>query len=162
MIIEVYGNPAPQGSKRNFGKTKLGRTIMVENSDKVTPWRADVMTAARHAIAIHNDLYPHAPWSPYTEAVLARMVFSFTRPVSVKRSKRPFPSVAPDVSKLARSTEDALQAAGILRDDCLIVDYLRLAKVYCGEDPEALHTPGALVILLPKVDSVPVGDTPGR
>lgn len=162
MIIEVYGNPAPQGSKRNFGKTKLGRTIMVEASDKVTPWRADVMTAARRAIEEHKQLYQLATWEPFSTAVAARMVFSFARPPSVKRHKRPFPSVAPDVSKLARSTEDALQAAGVLRDDCLIVDYTRLGKVYCGEDPEALEVPGALVILFPLVDSLPIGDTPGR
>jgi Holliday junction resolvase RusA-like endonuclease len=162
MIIEVYGIPAPQGSKRNFGTTKLGRTIMVEASDKVTPWRADVMTFARHAIVEHNQLYPQAPWSPLSEAVVARMVFSLARPPSVKRNKRPFPSIAPDVSKLARSTEDALQAAGVLKNDSLIVEYTRLAKVYCGEDPEALDTPGALVILGLLVDYVPIGDTPGR
>lgn len=162
MIIEVYGNPAPQGSKRNFGTTKLGRTIMVEASEKVTPWRADVMTAARRSIEQHNQLYPLAPWRPLEGAVMARMVFSFTRPKTVSRAKRPWPSTPPDVSKLARSTEDALQASGVIRNDSLIVDYARLAKVYCGEDPEALDIPGALVILGLLVDFLPVGDTPGR
>lgn len=162
MLIEVYGSPAPQGSKRALGRTSLGKTIMVEASNKVAPWRADVMMAARHAIEEHKQLYRLATWTPLDGAVVARMVFSFARPPSVKRTQRPYPSVYPDATKLARSTEDALQAAGVIRDDCLIVEYTRLAKVYCGEDPEALEVPGALVIMLPMVDFVPVGDTPGR
>lgn len=161
MIIEAYGTPAPQGSKKVFGRTKLGRTILAETSDKVTPWRADVMTAARCAIAEYNNLYPIG-WQPLSGAVQARMVFSFLRPASVKRHKRPFHSIAPDLSKLARSTEDALQAAGVLLDDCLIVEYTRLAKVYCCEDPEALDVPGVLITVLPLLDLVAVGDTPRR
>jgi Holliday junction resolvase RusA-like endonuclease len=162
MIIEVYGNPAPQGSKKVFGRTKLGRTIMAEASDKVTPWRADVMTFARQALEEHLRIYQLVTWRPMEGPIVARMVFSFARPPSVKRSKRAHPSVTPDLSKLARSTEDALQAAGIIKDDALIVEYTRLAKVYCGEDPEALDSPGALLVLGILVDSVPVGDTPGR
>ena len=156
MIITAYGIPAPQGSKRNFGKTKLGRTIMVENSNKVTPWRADVMTAARRAIEETEG------FEMFTCALAARMVFTFLRPASVKYSKRPFPSVVPDTSKLLRSTEDALQAAGVIKDDALIVEYTRLAKVYAGEDPDALDSPGAFIVLMPLVGLVPVGVTPGR
>jgi Holliday junction resolvase RusA-like endonuclease len=121
---------------------------MVEASKKVAPWRADVMTACRQAIEEHRQLYQLVTWEAMSGPVAARMVFSFNRPPSVKRTKRPYPSVAPDLSKLARSTEDALQAAGVLRDDCLIVEYTRLAKVYCGEDDEALEVPGALVVLM--------------
>jgi Holliday junction resolvase RusA-like endonuclease len=162
VIIEVYGIPAPQGSKKVFGRTKLGHTIMAEASDKVTPWRADVMTAARQALEEHRRLYRLVTWQPLDGPIVARMVFSFVRPTTVKRSKRAHPSVAPDLSKLVRSTEDALQAAGIIKNDALIVEYTRLAKVYCGEDPEALDTPGALLVLGILVDSVAVGDTPGR
>jgi Holliday junction resolvase RusA-like endonuclease len=162
VIIEVYGIPAPQGSKRVFGRTKLGHTIMTEASDKVTPWRADVMTAARQALEEYKQLYQLATWQPMDGPIVARMVFSFARPKSVPRHKRPYMITSPDVSKLARSTEDALQAAGIIKDDARIVDYTRLGKVYCGEDPEALDSPGALLVLGILVDSVPVGDTPGR
>ena len=74
------------------------------------------------------------------------------------------PSVAPDLSKLCRRPEDALQAAGVLRDDALIVEYTRLAKVYVDEDPEALDRPGCLIIMAELVDSLPVEGSlpPGR
>jgi len=150
MIIQVYGNPAPQGSKKFMGTTKSGRGILVEANSRTTPWRADVMTAARAVL-------DHLGWPmPFDKAVVARMVFSFARPVSVKRAKRPFCSVAPDLSKLVRATEDALTAAGVWADDALVVEYTRLAKVYCGEDEEALDRPGCLIVVGWQVDSIPV------
>ena len=154
MIISVYGSPAPQGSKKFMGKTKLGRGILLETSDKTTPWRADVMTAARGVL---DELGRPAP---IDGPIIARMVFSFARPASVKRSKRPFPSVYPDLSKLIRSTEDALTAAGVWRDDALVCEYTRQAKVYCNEDPEALDRPGAFIVVSTLVDLVPVEGTP--
>lgn len=154
MKIIAYGTPAPQGSKDYMGKTKAGKNILVEASKAVTPWRADVITACR--LAETQEIF--------TEAVVARMVFSVRRPASVKRAKRPYPSIAPDLSKLCRATEDALQAAGVLRDDALIVEYTRLAKVYVNEDPEALDRPGCLIIMMSLVDSLPVegGIPPGK
>jgi crossover junction endodeoxyribonuclease RusA len=150
MLIQVYGNPAPQGSKNFMGTTKMGRGILVEASSNTTPWRADVMTAAR---AVLDELGRPAPMDG---ALVARMVFSFLRPRSVKRAKRPYPSVYPDLSKLLRATEDALKAAGVIRDDALLVEYTRLAKVYCGEDEEALDRPGCLIVVGQLVDSIPV------
>lgn len=150
MIIRAYGSPAPQGSKKFMGTTKAGRGIIVDSSNKTSPWRADVMTAAR---AILDEL--RRP-EPLNGALVARMVFSFLRPATVKRAKRPFPSVYPDLSKLLRATEDALKAAGVIRDDALIVEYTRLAKVYVGEDEEALDRPGCLIIVGQLVDLIPV------
>jgi Holliday junction resolvase RusA-like endonuclease len=165
MKIVVYGTPAPQGSKNYFGQTKVNpatgksRAIMVEQSDKLTPWRSDVITACRELQkpGAYGDLWNY---EPFTGPVIVRMVFSFWRPASVTRTKRPFPSVAPDLSKLCRATEDALQAAGVLRDDCLIVEYTRLAKVYVNEDPEALDRAGAVILIGALVDSIPVEGTP--
>ena len=51
----------------------------------------------------------------------------------------------PDLSKLLRSTEDALTDAGLWADDARVVEYERLAKVYPGEDPEALPVPGVRI-----------------
>lgn len=165
MKIIVYGTPAPQGSKNYMGQTKVNpdtgksRAIMVESSSKVTPWRADVMTACRELQkpGAYGDLWDY---EPFTGPVVARMVFTLRRPPSVKRAKRPYPSVAPDLSKLCRATEDALQAAGVLVDDALIVEYTRLAKVYVSEDPEALDRPGAVILLGALVDSIPIEGRP--
>src|SRR6185436_10936185 len=106
MKIQVYGNPAPQGSKRFLGTTRVGgKGIMVETSKKTAPWRADVIGAVRRYV----DEWPD--FAPYDGPLIGRMVFTFARPASVSRKKRPYMSVAPDLSKLIRSTEDALQAA---------------------------------------------------
>jgi len=157
MKIQVYGNPAPQGSKRFLGTTRVGgKGIMVETSKKTAPWRADVIGAVRRYV----DEWPD--FAPYDGPLIGRMVFTFARPASVSRKKRPYMSVAPDLSKLIRSTEDALQAAGAIRDDCLIVEYTRQAKVYVGEDPEALDAPGALIVLGPLVPLAEItGGIPG-
>lgn len=154
MIIRVHGHPAPQGSKKSFGRNAAGKTIIVDSSPNTAPWRADVMTAARATLETLG--WP----APYEGPLAMRVVFSFLRPTTVKRSKRPYPSVYPDLSKLIRSTEDALKAAGVIRDDALICEYTRLAKVYCNEDIDALDREGALIIIGSLVDLIPVEGTP--
>jgi Holliday junction resolvase RusA-like endonuclease len=156
MKIIVYGEPGAQGSKTFKRTTATGKGIMVESSAKVEPWRQDVRQAAQ-AVLDHLG----RP-EPFLGAVAVRMVFSFLRPVSAKRSKRPFMSVTPDLSKLCRSTEDALTSAGVWRDDCLVAEYTRLAKVYCNEDPDALDRPGALIVILPLVATVELEGRPPK
>src|SRR5690606_41988758 len=63
----------------------------------------------------------------------------------LKATAPPRPAGAPDLSKLARSTEDALTSAGVWRDDARGVEYRRLAKVYVGSDPDALSAPAAVI-----------------
>ncbi len=88
------------------------------------------------------------------------MVFTFARPKSHYRSGKnahllrddapsaPANHSGPDLSKLARSTEDALTDAGVWVDDGLVTEYARLAKVYVGSgDPEATHIPGARIVV---------------
>jgi Holliday junction resolvase RusA-like endonuclease len=146
LVIVVHGVPAPQGSKRH-----VGHGVMVESSKKVKPWRQDVVAAALTAsedAAVHDDV-------PFDGPLAARMVFTFARPQSHYRTGRNArllrdgapcqPCSAPDLSKLARSTEDALTTAGIWRDDSRVVEYDRLAKVWADSDPEALSTPGARI-----------------
>lgn len=148
MILIVYGQPAPQGSKRFLGSKNGGRGIVVESSKKVKPWREAVKyeaLSARHG----------AP--PIDEPVYVRMVFTFHRPASHYRTGRNAdllrtgaphrPCGIPDLSKLARSTEDALTDAGVWKDDARVVEYDRLAKVYVGEDPEALDAPGVKITI---------------
>jgi Holliday junction resolvase RusA-like endonuclease len=140
MEIEVRWVPAQQGSLKHIGKGRLIHT----NKTEINDWRNAVMNrveAYRERIPEHG--------LPYTGAVWMRLVVSVARPPSVSRRKRPYPSVAPDLDKLMRSVGDALTKCGVVSDDALIVEFTRLAKVYCNEDPESLEVPGARIVVLP-------------
>lgn len=136
MKIVVYGMPAPQGSKKFVGLAKSGRGILAESSKKVRPWRQDVKAAA---LAVRDGA------APIDAPVRVRMVFTMPKPASAPKRKRIYPMRMPDLSKLARSTEDALTEAGVWKDDARVVEYTRLAKVFPGEDPESLDAPGVRI-----------------
>jgi crossover junction endodeoxyribonuclease RusA len=138
LTIAVYGSPAPQGSKRFVGRAKSGRGIMVESSKRVKPWREDVKAAA---LVARNGA------APLDGPLLARMVFTVTKPASAPKQRRIHAMRKPDLSKLVRSTEDALTDAGVMVDDARIVEYTRVAKVFPGEDPEALEAPGVRITI---------------
>lgn len=137
--IVVYGSPAPQGSKKFVGTTKTGRGIMVESSKKVKPWRDDVKNAA-------EDWLDRQPVRTTIDGPLVvTMVFTLPKPASAPKRRRTWPDRKPDLSKLVRSTEDALSDAGLWADDARVVEYARLAKVFPGEDPMALEAPGVRI-----------------
>jgi Holliday junction resolvase RusA-like endonuclease len=133
--IVVYGNPAPQGSKKFVGMIG-GHGMLVENSKKVKPWRQDVVAAA---------IESRGNRAPIDGALIVRMIFTMPKPKSAPKRRRTWPNRTPDLSKLARSTEDALTTAGIWTDDARVVEYERLAKVFPGEDPEALGSCGVTI-----------------
>lgn len=115
VSFEVVGLPGPQGSKSPKGRTKSGRPIMVESSKKVAPWREAVANAGRDAM--DGD----APMDgPLSLAVVFRLPMPASRPKRVREVGRGPSTVYPDLSKLVRSTEDALVTAGVIRDDARI------------------------------------------
>lgn len=134
LSIIVYGIPGPQGSKRHVGG---GR--MIESSKKVAPWRELVHAAA---LQVRNGA------APLDAPLLVRMVFTMPKPASAPKRRKTWPMRTPDLSKLARSTEDALTTSGLWRDDARVVDYGRLAKVFPGEDPESLEAPGVRITIV--------------
>ncbi|KOX10186.1 RusA family crossover junction endodeoxyribonuclease [Nocardiopsis sp. NRRL B-16309] len=148
--LRVPGLPAPQGSKRH-----VGNGVMIESSKHVKPWRSDVRDAATYFLS-RTDRTPY----PLDGPLSVDMVFSMPRPKGhygtgrnagvLKPSAALYPQGMPDLSKLARSTEDALTSAGLWKDDARVVEYGRLAKVYAGDtsdfgDPDALPSPGAVI-----------------
>ncbi|MFH8581681.1 RusA family crossover junction endodeoxyribonuclease [Streptomyces zaomyceticus] len=158
LTLTVYGDPAPQGSKRYAGHRRnaaSGRisAVLVEQSKKVKPWRARVHEAALAAIRDHNN------WQPIDGPLAADMVFT----VRSKPTSKPVwwprgipwskhlnwrPASSPDLSKLLRSTEDALTTARAWKDDARVVEYGRLAKYYAMHpDPDVLDEPGAVIRL---------------
>lgn len=144
LKFTVHGLPAPQGSKRHVGKG-----VMVESSKYVKPWREAVKAAAIDANREHGFRMMVGPSS-------ATFRFFFSRPKShygagkntgkVKCGAPQAHIIKPDLSKLIRSTEDALVDAGVIRDDCLInriearKDYTTLAPYAIIEISEAEET----------------------
>jgi len=126
----ALGTPGPQGSKA-FKGMRGGHAILVESSKKVKPWREAVKAAC--------------PAEPILDGPLSVvMVFTLHRPTSARKSEvAPFRT--PDLSKLCRSTEDAITDAGLWADDARVQRYERLAKVWSGYDEDALETPGVVV-----------------
>ena len=146
MRIVVYGRPAPMGSK-SFKGMAGKHAILVESSKYVRPWRIAVSHAAHEA---RNG----AP--PLDEALIVRMIFTLRKPQSAPKNRRTFPSREPDLSKLIRSTEDALTDAGVWVDDARVVCYERAAKVYPNEgDPEALDSPGVVITIRKREEGEP-------
>ena len=134
IAFTVYGRPAPAGSKRVLpaGGRAGGRPIVVDDSKRSRPWKQDV--AATAAAAMNGR--------PLLEGPLGlELVFYVSRPKShygalgVRPSAPAWPTVKPDVLKLARAVEDALTGQ-VWRDDAQVVREL-LTKRY-GE-PERVE-----------------------
>ena len=169
--VTVMGQPAPQGSKRYVGQSRAGRGILVESSANVKPWREDVRAACERFIetcAIMRDV--SAGYGPGQirdvrvvpsgdTAVLAlpldcplrvRMVFTLPAPASLPKKRPSHPMRLPDLSKLVRSTEDAITSAGLWRDDARVVECTAV-KTYpahvIGAHPEALPAPGCRITI---------------
>jgi len=138
ITIVVYGIPGPQGSKSFKGHTKTGRGILVESSKKVKPWREAVRWAYLDAVSMR---YPGF-FPMFVTPVRVEMTFTFAKP---KRPKYACHGTRPDLSKLARSTEDALSDIGCWADDSLVTQYDKLAKRYPNEGDDALDRPGCVI-----------------
>lgn len=106
ISFPVYGQPAPQGSKRH-----VGRGILIESSKKVKPWREAVKFAA---------LVANKDREPLQGAVSVNLTFLFPKPKSFK-GLYPTTRTSGDIDKLTRSTLDALVDAGVMRDDSQVV-----------------------------------------
>jgi Holliday junction resolvase RusA-like endonuclease len=144
--------PGPQGSKTDTGRRRISQAgnaiaILRESSRKVAPWRRAVVLAAADV----------RPAEPFAGAVVVDMVFSLPRPISHYRTGKYAGQIRPavldlphtkkpDLSKLVRSTEDALTTAEVWEDDARVAWYGVLGKVYVGAShPDALDVPGAVI-----------------
>ena len=125
----VPGLPRPGGSKKAFRHAKTGKIMVVDACARNKEWRAVVALAARQA---YND-------EPLTGSLVLSINFYLPRPKGhygsgknsevLKPSAPVYPIVPPDLTKLIRSTEDAL--TGILwADDAQVV--IQYAKKYYG------------------------------
>ena len=72
------------------------------------------------------------------------MTFTLPKPASAPKRTRTWPCRMPDLSKLIRSTEDALTDAGVWTDDARVVEVVA-RKVYPYEGVWSLHAPGVRI-----------------
>lgn len=110
-----------------------GRAVVVEQSDKVKPWRQAVVSAVMEVRASDSAQLD----GPLNVAI----TFYMPRPKSVPKS-RTFPSVKPDLDKLIRSTLDGLTDSGLWHDDAQVTHLIATKQYASGELDRA---PGALI-----------------
>ncbi len=112
--FRVYGTPRPQGSKRAIPVANSGKPIVVESNAKShAVWR-NAVSAEAHKVAEELD-------GPLDGPLGLEVTFRFPMPASRKAAIRRVGLAhkvsAPDTSKLIRSVEDSMQAAGLIVDD---------------------------------------------
>jgi crossover junction endodeoxyribonuclease RusA len=117
--LTVYGDPAPQGSKRIF----KGRLVEA-SSEKLKRWRKSVTDTC----LAHME---ETGWRPFMGPVQLRITFYMHRGKTVKRE---MPIVPPDLDKLVRGVGDALTYGEAWGDDSQVVS-LVVEKVYADDRP---------------------------
>lgn len=135
----VHGVPKPAGSKRAFQHRHTGRIVVTDANKNSREWKNLVADAAVEAMHRPGD---HKRDGELLDGpLLLSLIFMVPRPKGHYGAKglRPsaprFPTVKPDLLKLARGVEDALSGV-VYRDDAQIVSE-SLQKAY-GE-PARVH-----------------------
>jgi len=136
----VPGIPAPGGSKRGFYNARLKRTMVIEdNQQKNRNWRAAVALAASEAMNGHEI---------FIGPLFVKITFEMPRPKAhygargLKKSAPTWNTNKPDVTKLIRSTEDAMTAV-VWKDDAQIVHSVavkRYTEFQSGARIRVAHT----------------------
>lgn len=118
IIMQI--EPTPKGRARH---TKMGRAYTPEKTR---------MAEEEIRFLLHKESAPK-----FEGPIKVAMGFGFTRPKSVSKKKRPYHTVKPDLTNIAKLVEDAANKI-LWDDDSQIVD-LRLYKFYT-ESPYVLLT----------------------
>ena len=123
----VPGAAAPQGSHRPM-RLRSGRTVLIESSKRLKPWRAVFALAASEA------------WTkpPHAGVVALELTFRFVRPRShftakgALRAGAPLAPPRPDLDKLVRGACDSM--TGVVYVDDSQVGCIWAAKEYGDRD----------------------------
>jgi Holliday junction resolvase RusA-like endonuclease len=134
LFFEVYGIAAPQGSKKSIGNGRF-----IEASKKLPAWRKRVREAAADAVASAN-------WVTLSGPTELSVVFFLPRPKSVTATRRPLPTVPPDIDKLVRGVFDSCTDAGVWDDDSLV------CKISAHKMYDDAREPGASITVRSLLD----------
>jgi Holliday junction resolvase RusA-like endonuclease len=129
MEIRIYGDPAPQGSKRVFN----GR-IVEAAGNKLKVWRKAIAAACQNKVTEEHSLL--------LGPVRVEVEFYLPRPASVTIKKRALPIVPPDLDKLLRGLLDGIGQSEVIWGDDSQVVQIEAVKLY-ADDTE----PGATVTI---------------
>jgi Holliday junction resolvase RusA-like endonuclease len=129
MEIRIYGDPAPQGSKRVFN----GR-IVEASGNKLKIWRKAIAAACQNLVTEEHSLL--------LGPVRVEVEFYLPRPASVTIKKRALPIVPPDLDKLLRGLLDGIGQSEVIWGDDSQVVQIEAVKLY-ADDTE----PGATVTI---------------
>jgi Holliday junction resolvase RusA-like endonuclease len=129
MEIRIYGDPAPQGSKRVFN----GR-IVEASGNKLKIWRKAIAAACQNLVSEEHSLL--------LGPVRVEVEFYLPRPASVTIKKRALPIVPPDLDKLLRGLLDGIGQSEVIWGDDSQVVQIDAVKLYADETE-----PGATVTI---------------
>jgi len=129
MEIRIYGDPAPQGSKRVFN----GR-IVEASGNKLKVWRKAIAAACQNQVTEEHSLL--------LGPVRVEAEFYLPRPASVTIKKRALPIVPPDLDKLLRGLLDGIGQSEVIWGDDSQVVQIDAVKLYADETE-----PGATVTI---------------
>ncbi len=138
LSFEVFGRPAPQGSKRYVGGNRAQGGRFIEASKYLPAWRREVTTAARKSVL-------NKTWKQVSEPVTLEVVFYLERPKTIPATQRPWPIKPPDLDKLVRGVCDGLTDAQVWTDDDLVVKIIASKRYADTREPGALITITSIV-----------------
>lgn len=129
-MLDVYvpGEPKAQGSMRHVGK---GRMI---HEPKMIDWRNWVIESLQAWVGTH-----FGAWEPLDEPVEVHAKFYLPRPANPRLEHA---ATSLDLDKLQRCIGDALEKAGVLKNDSRIVRWNNPEKDWTHEFPGDGNIPG--------------------
>ncbi|BDZ52470.1 hypothetical protein GCM10025867_47110 (plasmid) [Frondihabitans sucicola] len=169
VAFGVFGDPSPEGSHDPMRNGTTGKLYVKHSSEGYHPWR-DAIARASHQVTRTTG------WSAINEPVVVGVTLSMPHSAASKKRGDTFHVTTPDLDKLLRAVVDGLspkpvkaadfkhmptavakrarqqvmeqhRKLSVLHDDDLIVGFSHVVKVYEGEMPDALSSPGALIEL---------------
>lgn len=132
----VPGIPAPGGSKRAFpikkGGQYTGRVAIVDaGGQKTKDWRSSVVQFAYDAMKLKNFPPLNGALCIFVDFIMPRPKYHYGKS-GLKNDAPEFHTIAPDATKLMRSTEDAMKGI-VFKDDSQLSEQ-RIVKRY-GDKP---------------------------
>lgn len=147
----VPGVPAPGGSKKGYYNKHTKFVTLTSACPRTKPWMETVKWWAKQAWNRQCLLERHIRFTFEFHMLRPKGHYGVGRNAGIVKASSPkFPGVRPDLTKLVRSTEDALTGI-IWRNDSLVVKQDN-SKIYVDKDP-------GVQILIEEIEDEPVSDS---